>query len=114
MAKATRAASIGEASLLCRGLWPFHACKDCIGTWETPSGPPAHVPEGNYGKEFPEPEFEPRRGGGLGCSTDDGGEGNEPLEGRPQPVRNPGETAKGRTQGRRILPAKLARVNEAA
>jgi RNA-directed DNA polymerase len=35
-------------------------------------------------------------------------------EGRPQPVRNPGETAKSRTQGRRILPAKLARVNEAA
>jgi hypothetical protein len=34
-------------------------------------------------------------------------------EGRPQPVRNPGETAKDRTQGRGILPAKLARVNEA-
>jgi hypothetical protein len=34
-------------------------------------------------------------------------------EGRSQPVRNPGEKANDRTQGRGILPAKLARVKEA-
>lgn len=35
-------------------------------------------------------------------------------EGRPRPERNPGGTARDRTQGRRSLPANLARVNEAA
>lgn len=35
-------------------------------------------------------------------------------EGRPRPERNPGGSARDRTQGRASLPAKLARVNEAA
>ena len=35
-------------------------------------------------------------------------------EGRPRPERNPGGSARDRTQGRASLPAKLDRVNEAA
>ena len=48
-------------------------------------------------------------GDGFGRSTDDGGEETSHPEGRPQPVRNPSKTAKNRTQGRRMLPAKSRR-----
>src|SRR5271157_2922552 len=35
--KATREAPICEVSPLCRGLWSFHARKECTGIWNAPT-----------------------------------------------------------------------------
>ena len=55
-----------------------------------------------------------RQGGGSGCSTDDGGEGDEPTGGKAPTEGDSGEEAQNRTQGRGTLPANLTRVNDAA
>ena len=65
----------------------------------SPVGACGEVARGGSGKGQPKPLAELRRGGGSGCSTDDGGEGNEPTGGKAPTREESGRVGEGPDTG---------------